>query len=760
MARFRGEVTAQDERDYKPTGADVTKGIAAGLMSVVASYTGIKIVADLPEWLTQKYFTSQERSRIKAALKAKETELDRAGAGDALEAKKLHLEESINASKFLTKEKKVQLIKELKDVIETRNAGVLLARDKRDQEIAKLLDQAIQSRIKNTQVLKETLNSALMVTGLAAMRGAAYGAVALWERRARLMQDERFKAGKIARGLDPQPNFINDLIIGGMQDTWKQLKGGGAETKAGKAVNFVQGLTIVMRAAGFAELAISEILQEGGPSSMIEASLKAWEEKGAGQAALDNIKAPWERIGSLFGRASEAVGGAPETAPGSGTDSGDTGTDTSGAGADSGADNTSPAQSNPDGSPSPEAGAGAPTSETVEYTESDIETGTVHKDDGIIEILQRQGMSAKAALAAAREAGIVRPGGDTRLATESIGRISILAYETDGHQVIVFHDTQTGNDLSLDQARAQGFTYEHGSGAPAVSETAVADHDAGASLEPAPDVEGSAEIPHTFVDGKITLNPIEGGFNVDTNPSSLSIDQVHGMGDLDAIGTAATAEIPAQQEIVNTLSQRIASELTILEKLDKQGLGNNPEAQYVKMLLRNDLFLANSRPGTFKVGELLYMKQQSDAYDVDKLIAVAEADRINDVRIPGLGKVEFDYDANGNPSFNLVQFLNNPHPVLGLRAQNLLVDNWQESVAANYVLNQELQIAGPVYLMNEALKELKAAGHENSAESKFLTQQLGEYLRARADVLDGNNPIVKEAATAAGIYTEVFASNP
>ena len=55
---------------------------------------------------------------------------------------------------------------------------------------------------------------------------------------------------------------------------------------------------------------------------------------------------------------------------------------------------------------------------------------------------------------------------------------------------------------------------------------------------------------------------------------------------------------------------------------------------------------------------------------------------------------------------------------------------------------------------------VKAGGYPESAEAKFLTAQLGGYLRENANLLDGNNIIVKEAATAAGIYTEVFASNP
>ncbi len=88
----------------------------------------------------------------------------------------------------------------------------------------------------------------------------------------------------------------------------------------------------------------------------------------------------------------------------------------------------------------------------------------------------------------------------------------------------------------------------------------------------------------------------------------------------------------------------------------------------------------------------------------------------------------------------------------------MLVGNWQDLVAGNYVLQQEMQIAGPVYLMNEAIKELNAGRHGESAEAKFLTEQLGGYLRANADVLDGNNAIVREAAEKAVVDPVIFQS--
>jgi len=740
MARFRGEVTAKDEKDYKPTGSDVSKSIAAGLMSVVASYTGIKIVADLPEWLTQKYFTAQERKLIKDALKSTKTEPDNVTEDViSLETRMTKLEEAIRASKFLTVEKQKALIQQAQDALNRKENDNLMARTKRDKEIALLIDAAIQSRIKNTQVLKETLNSALMLTGLSAMRGVAYGSVALYERYSRLSQEKK------AHGVAPGVSF-NELIVGGMKETWAQLKGGGAETTAGKALNFVQGATVVLRAAGFAELAISEVLEEGGASSMINASLKAWEEKSAGQFALDNAKEPWQRLGSLFGMASDALGHSPtgDAVTGDkdhinlGASDATTGQelDAFGNPIDFGTSDANTGQDLDEfGKPT---GVVAP----IEFTENQIKTGMVHKGDGIIKILQRQGLSAKAALDASREAGIVRPDGDTRLATEAIGRISVLAHETDGHVVIAFHDAQTGNTLSLDEARAQGFTYEHGSGSPTIA-------------EPPPATEGTTEVPHALAGGNLNLNTIEGGFNFNMDTSGLTSVQLNGMTDVNAIEMAGTTELALQQEDVKNLSQRMVSTQTILHRLDARHLGDSAEAQVLRLSLQQDLAQAQSM-NVFDRVDLQKIQVDANRFNADALQSVQASDRLNDIRIPGLGKIEFTYDADGKPEFDLHQLITDAKPILQSRAANMLVEGWENTVAGSYISQQEIAVAGPVYLMNEALKELKAGGHGESAQAKFLTTQLGLYLRENAGVLDGNNAIVKDAAERAGVDTVIF----
>lgn len=100
---------------------------------------------------------------------------------------------------------------------------------------------------------------------------------------------------------------------------------------------------------------------------------------------------------------------------------------------------------------------------TPEFSTSQMESGRVKQGDGILKILERQGLSQQQALEAARLAGIVRSHADTRLTTKAIDRLSIIPVPAHGGGLeIKFIDTQTNQTLTLEEAHEAGFTYEFG----------------------------------------------------------------------------------------------------------------------------------------------------------------------------------------------------------------------------------------------------------------------------------------------------------
>jgi len=803
ISRFKGEVQPEDEKEYKNTWTDVAKKAATGFLSVVATYTGAKLVADLPQWLYQKYWTNPaERQRIKEALASKERETNETTEPTVIEQKKARLEEAIHASKFLTAEKKLELLSKLKDTVDTYEKEERALRTERDQKIAQLLDEAIQTRIKNTVVLKEALNSALMVTGLSAMRGVTYGSVSLYERFKEVSQER--KEGKRTGGQ------FNEWIVKGVTETLSKLgsgipaivKSGAygsvalfehvrtkissttiekrdaylAKLKAETPVVFraIEGATTVLRAAGFTELAISEYMDEGGPSKMIEASLKAFEQKGMLEAAKANIAAPVEQMKHAAQWMREKVTEAPKT----------------------GESHsrvfiakkplTETAKMVPPGPVVPEAStaitgvaaseiakAAHETRSETEFSETQIELGTVKLGDGIVELIERQGVSLEETLRSAREAGIVRGGGDTRLSTEALYRLSVLAKMTpDGHAIISFIDKTTGSELSLEELREQGLVYEHGTipGEIATHTEKVQttmERGTSAHTDTGSGPEMSPGVPHRLSGGRLEL------FTENNRLTSMDADIDHLTLEEKTLIKNLFEKIPNEEvaqsiDVLVSETARLTQETVSLEalliKLEEKRFGDSIEAQIVRSaLLENQERLELMPPEILheeKLAAIANEKARLNTALLEK--GVSEENRIGDIRIRGLGKVAFLYDANGKPELDWKKLTEEAGRSLQKRASNLLVQGWEGMLRNTFLVEmnavaeeQQLQIGGKLLLMHEALRELETGKHGDSPEAQYIREQMKTFLIRNGAALDQDNILIKEMIRESGAQNKI-----
>ena len=162
----------------------------------------------------------------------------------ALEARMARLEEAINASKFLTKEKKAELIQKAKDAHNTLEDGRRSAEKKYREDIAKLLDEAIQTRVKNAEVLKQAVNTALVASGLLALRAGAYGVLSLSQRYDTVAKERKEKKRTGSQ--------FNEWIVQGFKETAHKLVGGGANHS--KMINVVRVHPMLL-AVGMSDLA-------------------------------------------------------------------------------------------------------------------------------------------------------------------------------------------------------------------------------------------------------------------------------------------------------------------------------------------------------------------------------------------------------------------------------------------------------------------------------------------------------------------------
>ena len=434
-SKFRGEVQPEEEKDYKGTLGDLGRNTVLGGMSVVAGYLGIKFGADVLARVYQTRISNPaERRRILEAFLS-ETELGETVEPTAINQKKAKLKEAIYSSKFKTKEEKAELLGMLYKTVDEYEKKERSLREELNKKILDILEENIQTRVKNTQLLKEGLNSALaagfLLSGGTAvwaqgLRGPAFSLVAIFERHQ-----------EVIKSPERRVQYIREMTVRGFTDTLKNLGGGDAKFLSIRGgLNVVKGATNVLRAAGFTSLTLEALTGE----DLIDHALNAWE-KYTGTATPD---IPGEPTGATGTAAQSPLDVAKAGSAAAGLSLDEEPLDVKAAAAASAA------------GAAVEAGGG-------EFTKETIETGTVQKGDGILKILDRQGVSPSKALEAAREAGIVRAGGDTRLATEAIGRLSIFAEtQPDGDIEIKFLDTQTNKVLTLAQAREAGFTYEHG----------------------------------------------------------------------------------------------------------------------------------------------------------------------------------------------------------------------------------------------------------------------------------------------------------
>jgi hypothetical protein len=564
---------------------------------MLARLSGIKLAADLPQWFYQSYFTNPaERKRIIETLDEKEAELGERKGGAALDGKKTKLEEAVNASKFLTKEQKSALIKKLNDEVETYEKAELAAREERNEKISKILKEAIQTRMKGYAVAKEALNSALVVSGLAMVRAATLGTVKLTERAVKVNRE--INEGTRSGG------FFKEWLWKGLTETANKLAGGGADTWAGKGLNIAQGMSTVGVGAGIGLAAYSEFLTDHTIQSSIENSLRELEEKGAVRAGLSNMIEPLRRIFGLVG-----LGNGADVGPGSsgaGSHAPDAGaTHAPDAGAEQAPDASqaagSPVGATPEGgTQAAEVAAGITTPEVTlsDFPDTQVELATVVKGDGILKVLERQleanpsafgykgdladthaieAWAKASALDEARSLNIVRLGGDTRLTSDAIGRLAILAKATpDGGIDLAYFDKTTGQELYLADMRASDLFYEHGNAPGQIPTQVEAVETAGASPpgDPAPlEVAPAANIPDTLSHGAVRIFIDDGkitGLQLgEVSPETMSL--VQGMVDPD---------------LVNPDNLNTAREIFLmndaLKELEAGGNGDSAQASFIR----------------------------------------------------------------------------------------------------------------------------------------------------------------------------------
>lgn len=363
--RFRGEKTEREinekkldwENEKGEAVLDVTEKGSSTIAGMLTSIMGLKAFYDVPAYLTQQFTTRAERARILNELK----QLDKEGeelrdkgedTADVLNLKLKHIEGIINKSKFLSITERKNLIRSIQEKVNGADSRLKELQKQRNAEITKLLEEAIQTRVKGKEVLKQTVNTALMATGYGMMRGTAYGAMAIWERNTKINAELK-KNGETINGHER----LHRILFDGYKEAWQKMStGGNAETWMGRTairgLGLVEAVTPALRVAGFANIMADDFLENTTlgqiSAGTYERPSNPDEVEGYVAKAYEAIMAKYEDKDSLGGQAlnylfeEEKDPGAGEAEPGveappageaepAGTETADTGTTTTGA---------------------------------------------------------------------------------------------------------------------------------------------------------------------------------------------------------------------------------------------------------------------------------------------------------------------------------------------------------------------------------------------------------------------------------------------
>jgi hypothetical protein len=453
---FRGDVLPEEEvsEQKEMSKADIARSVSYGLLSGAASLTGVKAIPDIVRYMSQRHFTSKERARLMAEFNKMDLQPEAEAAADvsAVHSRADEIKQLIESSKHLTAAKRAEMTERMTKIVSNYDGQIGLTMDRRNKKIAELINQTIETRIKGTTVVKETVNAAMMASwatgaglGIQGLRSMTYGGASLYERWQQVSKER--SSGEREGGQ------LKEMFVNGFTETWSNLGGGGAETKLGKAANMAKAWGTVTRAAGFTYLA-AEFSPEG-----IDMLLDKMSE--GSDADLADVVANQDKLESTF-----------ET----------------------------PAQELNLGTVEKGDGIVAIMKRQIEaQPELFGYTGDVNDTDAVASWANTEAISK------AKDVGIIRDVGEMRLKTEAIGNVSIVFKENAAGDLVPYVlDAKTGEDFDTSEMDKYFYGHEYQPG-PAAAPGAVVE---AASVE----TPVSSESSDVYADAIAATDRLEGDY--------------------------------------------------------------------------------------------------------------------------------------------------------------------------------------------------------------------------------------------------------
>lgn len=259
----KGELTPEElgQRELSRFGhaAKITGALVSGLMS----YAGVAIVPDALRYVSQSMYTKAEREALIRPIYDLAQAAERKESVKLLEERANKMREKILASKYLTPEKKRELLDRLQGTAQAYAQARASIREKHAKEVARIIEESVKNRVTGLKVSKEAANSALMLAGVSFLRGPAYGVFSLVERWQKVTRE--VGEGKRSRGK------VKALLLDGFRDWARAFTGKEGTNWTERRLSQVQAVGTLARAVGLTAATLEGMPALDAARSLLEA---------------------------------------------------------------------------------------------------------------------------------------------------------------------------------------------------------------------------------------------------------------------------------------------------------------------------------------------------------------------------------------------------------------------------------------------------------------------------------------------------------
>jgi len=243
-------------KDVWKKAGKVSGEVAKQALLTASSIFGVKLAYSATRFGYERWQVSQLESAIADLLKTK-----REDEADDVLARVTKLNKKIKDAPISEKERQ-KFRDELDDILKNDKSEEL-----NKEELVKVksvVGDYAKGKVTKIEVMRDAVNLACTVGGAYAIRGLAYGGLAVLDRYAKLLKEQE----KTGEKMNTRDKFLNqkilkDLIVGGAKETIQGLALRGEGNKVQKAVEFTKAAGIVLRTLGIGATTLSALHSEG-----------------------------------------------------------------------------------------------------------------------------------------------------------------------------------------------------------------------------------------------------------------------------------------------------------------------------------------------------------------------------------------------------------------------------------------------------------------------------------------------------------------